>query len=134
MPLHPAKYAEMLGGRIKEHAVKVWLVNTGWTGGCFGVGRRIKLVQTRAIISAALEGKLDHVDYENHEIFNVAIPKNCPGVPIEILNPQNTWQDERAYCEQANRLAGLFISNFKQYEGTINKEILASAPVLKNIF
>ncbi len=129
MPLHPGKYAEMLGKKIKDHDVKVWLINTGWTGGRFGEGKRINLHYTRAMISAALTGKLDRVDYETHGFFGLAMPITCNGVPPEILNPQNTWQDKTAYLSQAKQLASLFINNFKQYEAGVNKEILAAAPV-----
>src|SRR5579862_967891 len=129
MPLHAGKYAEMLGRKIKNHSVKVWLINTGWTGGSYGIGKRIKLGYTRAIITAVLEGKLENVTYENLEIFNLSIPKSCPGVPPELLNPQNTWQSKTAYTKLAKQLAGLFKANFKQYEDGVNEEILASAPV-----
>ncbi|HEX4372523.1 MAG TPA: phosphoenolpyruvate carboxykinase (ATP) [Puia sp.] len=129
MPLHPGKYAEMLGRKIKDNAVKVWLINTGWTGGSYGIGKRIKLGYTRAIVTAVLEGKLENAEFENLEVFNLAIPKNCPGVPSQLLNPQNTWPSKTAYSKLAKQLAGLFIANFKQYESGVNEEILASAPV-----
>ena len=96
MPLHPGKYAEMLGKKIKENNVKVWMVNTGWSGGPYLVGNRIKLSYTRAMVAAALEGKLDNVGYKKHPIFRIDMPVNCPGVPTEILDPMATWSDKTA--------------------------------------
>ncbi|HVM89392.1 MAG TPA: phosphoenolpyruvate carboxykinase (ATP) [Puia sp.] len=129
MPLHPVKYAEMLGSKIKEWEVKVWLVNTGWSGGPYLAGSRIKLVYTRAMIAAALEGKLDYVEYKTHPIFQVAMPVSIPEVDTEILDPVNTWNNKQAYIEQARCLAGKFIANFKQYEPGVTYEIQASGPV-----
>ena len=131
LPLHPTKYAEMLGEKMKKHKVNVWLVNTGWTGGPYGVGHRMKLSYTRAMISAALEGKLNDVEFENHEIFGVHIPKSCPEVPSEILNPKNTWDDKAAYDEKANKLAQSFNKNFEKYKSYASEEILAGAPKAK---
>ena len=128
LPLHPGKYAEMLGKKMQEHKVNVWMVNTGWTGGPYGVGKRMKLKLTRAMISAALEGKLNTVEFENHPVFGVAIPKECPGVPAEVLNPKNTWTDKNAYDEKAKYLGGLFIKNFEKYASGVNDEVLAAAP------
>ncbi|MFD1553554.1 phosphoenolpyruvate carboxykinase (ATP) [Putridiphycobacter roseus] len=128
MPLHPTKYAEMLGERMEKHNVKVWLINTGWSGGEYGVGERIKLKFTRAMITAALEGKLDNVSYTNHEVFGLAMPNECENVPTEILSPKNTWADKQAYDAKANHLANQFVKNFKQYEDNANEEILAAAP------
>ncbi len=128
LPLHPTKYAEMLGERMEKHNVKVWLVNTGWSGGEYGTGERIKLKFTRAMITAALEGKLDNVDYTTHEIFGLAMPNECEGVPTEILNPKNTWEDKIAYDAKANLLANEFVKNFAQFESAANDEIMAAAP------
>ena len=128
LPLHPTKYAEMLGERMEKHNVKVWLVNTGWSGGAYGTGERIKLKFTRAMITAALEGKLDNVDYTTHEIFGLAMPNECEGVPTEILNPKNTWEDKAAYDTKANHLANEFVKNFAQFESAANDEIMAAAP------
>jgi len=128
MPLHPGKYASMLGQKIKEHGVKVWLINTGWSGGPYGVGSRIKLSVTRAIVNAVLAGHLDEVEYERHPIFGIAVPKACPNVPSEILDPRNTWENKNEYDEKAKLLAHRFIENFKKYEGEVSREILASAP------
>ena len=128
LPLHPGKYAEMLGKKMQEHNVNVWLINTGWTGGSYGTGKRMKLSYTRAMITAALEGKLDNVEFESHEIFGVAMPVACPGVPSELLNPRNTWNDKIAYDEQARCLGGLFLKNFEKYAAGVSPEILEAAP------
>jgi phosphoenolpyruvate carboxykinase (ATP) len=128
LPLHPAKYAEMLGDKISKHKVKVWLVNTGWTGGPYAVGNRMKLSYTRAMITAALEGTLDHVAYEKFPIFNFDIPVSCPSVPSEILQPRNTWADKNAYDVQAKKLADQFIKNFEKYASGAGEMILAAAP------
>ena len=129
MPLHPTRYAEMLSDKMKEEQVHVWLVNTGWTGGAYGTGNRMKLKYTRAMISAALEGKLADVDYTKHEIFGLNMPVSCEGVPAEVLNPRNTWKDQEAYDKKANDLATSFKSNFKKYEDNANPEIIAGGPV-----
>lgn len=128
LPLHPAKYAEMLGKKMKENNVHVWLVNTGWTGGPYGIGKRMKLSYTRAMISAALEGKLSKVAFETMPVFELNIPKECPNVPAEILNPGNTWADKEAYDNAAKNLAQQFINNFKKYASGVNAEILEAAP------
>jgi phosphoenolpyruvate carboxykinase (ATP) len=128
LPLHPSKYAELLGKKMKEHNANVWLVNTGWSGGSYGVGSRISLKYTRAIITAALNGDLDKVKYEILPVFNFAIPVSCPNVPDEILNPRNTWSDKNAYDNTLAKLAEQFNKNFTQYEQGTAKEILAAAP------
>ncbi len=128
MPLHPTKYAEMLSAKMKENEVNVWLVNTGWTGGPYGVGSRMKLKYTRAMISSALEGKLDNVEFEQHPIFGLAMPKECENVPTEVLNPRNTWRDKEAYDKKAKTLAESFRKNFEKFEKQANEEILSGAP------
>ena len=128
LPLHPAKYAEMLGKKINEHEVNVWMINTGWSGGAFGVGSRMKLSFTRAMITAALEGDLQKVGYEAHPIFGMMMPTSCPGVPAQVLNPRNTWADKEGYDKQAGSLAAQFINNFEKYASGANPEILAAAP------
>jgi phosphoenolpyruvate carboxykinase (ATP) len=128
LPLHPTKYAEMFGRKISESGARVWLINTGWTGGPYGVGSRIKLAYTRAMITAALNGELDSVGYIKHEIFGLEMPTTCPNVPDEILNPRETWADKAAYDNKANLLAEKFVNNFKQFESHANEEILAAAP------
>jgi phosphoenolpyruvate carboxykinase (ATP) len=128
LPLHPAQYAEMLGAKMRENQVHVWMVNTGWTGGSYGVGSRMKLSYTRAMITAALEGKLDNVEYETHPVFGLAIPKTCPNVPDEVLNPRNTWADKHAYDQKANELAEAFNKNFDKFADHANDEILSARP------
>ena len=128
MPLHPTRYAEMLSKKIQDARVNVWLVNTGWTGGPYGVGKRMNLPYTRALITAALENKLDRVEYHTHEVFGLAMPSTCPGVPDEILNPRNTWSDTDAYDHQANELAGAFLKNFEKFSSFANDDIMAGAP------
>ena len=128
MPLHPTKYAEMLSAKMKENNVNVWLVNTGWTGGPYGIGSRMKLRYTREMISSALEGKLDNVEFEQHPVFGLAMPKECENVPTEVLNPRNTWSDKEAYDKKAKTLAESFKRNFEKFEKQANEEILAGAP------
>ncbi len=128
LPLHPTKYAEMLGEKITENNVNVWLINTGWTGGEYGVGNRMKLKYTRAMISAALEGKLDNIDFTTHEVFGLAMPNECPDVPVELLHPKNTWENKSAYDAKANGLANEFVENFEKYESSANDEIMDAAP------
>ncbi len=128
MPLHPTKYAEMLGEKMQAAGVNVWLVNTGWSGGAYGTGSRMKLKYTRAMITAALEGDLDNVDYTTHEVFGLAMPATCPNIPDDILSPKNTWADKVAYDAEANKLAVKFNKNFEKFEEYANEEILAGAP------
>jgi len=129
LPLHPTAYAELLGKKLEENPdVNVWLVNTGWTGGRYGVGRRMSLRYTRAMIHAAMRGDLDDVDYEAHTVFGVWKPQSCPWVPDEVLNPRNTWEDKEAYDRQALMLANLFVENFKQYADKASPAILSAAP------
>ena len=130
MPLHPGKYAEMLGKKMREHEVNVWMINTGWSGGPYGIGHRMNLPYTRAMITAALEGKLDKVTFEAHPVFGVMMPTSCPNVPSEILNPRNTWVDKENYDKEAKELAKEFVENFKQYADGVSEEILAAAPKL----
>lgn len=128
LPLHPTTYAEMLGKKIKESGAKVWLINTGMTGGVYGVGKRMSLKYTRALITAALNGDLDNVQFETLPIFNFQIPKECKGVPSDILNPRNTWEDKSAYDEKAKELALKFQDNFKKFEDQASSELLQAAP------
>ncbi len=130
LPLHPGRYAEMLGKKMTEHNVSVWMINTGWSGGGYGVGKRMKLEYTRAMITAALEGKLNNMEYEQHPVFGMMIPTSCLGVPTEILNPRNTWAAKVAYDAAARKLALEFINNFKKYEKGVSADILAAAPVV----
>ena len=128
LPLAPSRYATMLGEKIARHAARVWLVNTGWTGGPYGVGKRMKIGYTRAMIRAALAGALDHVAYETDPVFNVAVPTSCPDVPPEVLKPRNTWTDGVDYDAQAAKLARMFAENFKTFEGGVTPEVRAAGP------
>jgi len=128
LPLHPGKYAEMLGKKMKEHNVNIWMINTGWSGGPYGIGHRMKLPFTRSMITAALEGKLDNVAFEAHPVFGMMMPLTCPDVPSDILNPRNTWADKASYDLKARDLASQFIKNFEKYAAGVNEEILAAAP------
>lgn len=128
MPLHPTAYAEMLGNKMRDNNVNVWLINTGWSGGAYGVGERIKLKYTRAMITAALTGKLDNVEFIKHVVFGLNMPTECPDVPSEILSPKNTWADKEAYNNKANELANAFNANFEKFAEYANEEILAGAP------
>jgi phosphoenolpyruvate carboxykinase (ATP) len=116
LPLHPSKYAALLASKMKEHSANVWLVNTGWTGGGYGVGRRMSLKHTRALLNAALAGSLANGDFEADSIFGLSIPKACDGVPSEILNPRNTWTDKDAYDAAATKLKGLFDANSAKFK------------------
>jgi phosphoenolpyruvate carboxykinase (ATP) len=129
LPLHPGKYAMKLGEKLHAHPhIRVWLVNTGWTGGPYGVGSRMKLSYTRAMITAALNDELETVEYKEHPVFGVSMPLSCPGVPAELLDPRNTWDDKGAYDQKANHLARLFNENFETYASGVNEEIKAAAP------
>lgn len=128
LPLHPTKYAEMLAEKMKKHNVSVWLINTGWSGGAYGTGERIKLRYTRAMITEALTGKLNHVNYETHPVFGLAMPTACENVPTEILSPRNTWTDKALYDKKANELAESFVKNFEKFANYANEELLAAAP------
>jgi phosphoenolpyruvate carboxykinase (ATP) len=128
LPLHPGQYAEMLGKKMTEHNVNVWMINTGWSGGAYGTGSRMKLSYTRAMITAALDGALDNATFEAHPIFGMQMPTACPGVPSDILNPRNTWADKDAYDAKAKNLAEQFIKNFEKYASGATAETLAAAP------
>ena len=128
MPLHPTRYATMLSEKMKDAGVNVWLVNTGWTGGPYGTGHRMKLKYTRAMITAALKGELENVEYETHEVFGLSMPKACPNVPNDVLNPKETWQDKSAYDTKAKQLAKSFQDNFEKFESYANEEIVEGAP------
>ncbi len=131
LPLHPTKYADMLGQRMKKHNVHVWLVNTGWSGGAYGTGERMKLKFTRAMITAALNGELDKVEYREHPVFGVRMPASCPNVPTEVLDPRNTWKDKSAYDAQADKLAAAFQANFNKYRDNAGAEITKAEPKLR---
>lgn len=134
LPLHPGKYAELLGKKLKANPdINVWLVNTGWVGGAYGVGSRIKLAYTRALITAALEGKLNNAEYGQTPFFKMRFPKACPGVPSEILEPRNAWKDKEAFDATASKLAEQFNKNFEQYASGVSADILAAAPQMKAV-
>lgn len=128
MALHPSVYANLLGEKIAKHKVDCWLVNTGWTGGAYGIGTRMEIVYTRAMISAILNGDLNKAATVPDPIFGVLVPKSCPKVPSEILNPRNTWKNGQAYDEKARELAIQFVENFKEYESSVDAKILAAGP------
>jgi len=128
MPLHPTKYAEMLGERMRDHKVNIWLVNTGWTGGGYGTGKRISLKYTRAMIHEAMDGDLANAEYKEHEVFGLMMPTSCPNVPDELLDPKNTWSDKELYDTKARKLAADFVSNFAKFADQANEEIMAAAP------
>ena len=125
---HPTKYAEMMARKIRQHDVSVWLVNTGWSGGGFGAGKRIRLSYTRAMIDAIHDGSLKNADYQTDPVFGLAVPSECANVPAEILTPRNTWADRKAYDTAAQKLAKLFNDNFKAFESVANEETLEAAP------
>jgi len=128
MPLNPTVYAKLLGEKIAKHGVRVWLLNTGWSGGPYGVGSRMKLPYTRSMLNAALDGKLDSVRYARDAVFGVDVPAECPNVPSEVLTPRSTWKDASAYEAKARDLAGRFNANFKNYEEHVSADVRATAP------
>ncbi len=128
MALHPTVYAELLGQKIAKHEVRCWLVNTGWTGGPYGVGERIKIAYSRAVIRGAMSGALDDVPYQTDPVFGLEVPTRCPDVPSEVLNARGTWSDPKAYDEQARKLAGLFAENFKEFADNAAPEVIAAGP------
>ncbi len=130
MPLHPTVYAEMLSTKMKETGVNVWLINTGWSGGPYGVGSRIKLKYTRAMISAAMQGALEHVEFQEHPIFGLHMPKYVPNVPTEMLDPMNTWLQKGVYISKAIQLAHSFHINFDKFVNQANDEILHGGPLI----
>ena len=133
MPLHPTHYAEMLSAKMKKSGVNVWLINTGWTGGPYGIGKRMELKYTRAMINAVLNdafGPINHEDYHTHSVFGVSQPRSCPGVPDEVLSPRQTWGNDEAYYATAHKLAASFKENFKKFEAYANEEILEGQPPL----
>ena len=127
---HPTRYAELLAERIRETGASVWLVNTGWSGGPYGVGERMSIAHTRAIIDAIHAGDLENIESIEDPIFGVGIPVACPGVPTEVLTPENTWEDKAAFKEMARKLAGLFHDNFENFADQANDEIKFAAPRL----
>lgn len=127
----PGRYAEMLGSRIREHGAEVFLVNTGWTGGPYGIGKRMDLAYTRRMVDAALNGELDSVETAPDPVFGLAIPRRVEGVPGNVLTPRNTWSDPRGYDEKARTLARMFADNFEKYADDVNDSIREAGPMLK---
>lgn len=129
LPLHPQRYAALLGEKLARHQSRVWLINTGWSGGPYGEGERVPIPYTRAMVNAVLDGKLDDVPTSPDPIFGLHIPASCPGVPAEILDPRRTWRNPNAYDEQARRLAIMFNNNFEKYADQTSEEIRAAGPI-----
>jgi len=125
---HPSKYAELLKDKIERYGVKCWLVNTGWVGGAYGIGKRISIKYTRALLSAALTGKLDNVQYKTDPVFGFEVPLQCPGVPDEILNPATAWASQAEYDQKYKQLAQKFVENFKKFESETSKDVLEAGP------
>lgn len=128
LPLSPLAYAKLLGEKIAAHGTQVFLINTGWSGGAYGVGKRMSLPYTRAIVTAAIEGGLDEVGYELDDVFNVHVPTSCPGVPAEVLKPRQTWADKAAYDKAAAELAARFVKNFVKFGKDVPPEVVAAGP------
>jgi len=128
---HPTVYAELLSEKIKNHNCAVWLVNTGWTGGPYGVGSRMKLSHTRAMIHAALEGALDNIEMRLDPVFGVQVPVHVPGVPDEILTPRSTWNDPAAYDAQAQKLAQMFREHFADFEEHASDAVRHAGPLMQ---
>jgi len=126
---HPYRYADLLKNKMLRHGTACWMVNTGWTGGPFGVGKRMSIQHTRTLLNAALDGKLDKVEYWTDPVFKVAIPVQCEGVPDKVLKPEQTWENPAAYKDKRRMLAALFIENFKKYAAGCPPEILNAGPV-----
>ena len=124
MPLNPTVYGELLRNKIARHKVTCWLVNTGWSGGSYGVGSRMKIAYSRALVNSALNGTLNAGVFEKDAFFGLDIPAICAGVPGEVLNPRNTWADKRKYDETATRLVGMFKENFRKYEPNVTADVV----------
>jgi phosphoenolpyruvate carboxykinase (ATP) len=131
LPLPPNVYATMLSEKMREHGAHCYLVNTGWTGGPYGIGSRIDIAETRAMVRAAITGKLDGVETWKHPVFGLHVPKEVPGISSRVLDPRSTWDDKEAYDEQARQLANLFAENFKKFESQVDDEVLRAGPVTR---
>jgi len=125
---HPSRYAELLRGKVEQHGTKCWLVNTGWVGGAFGVGKRISIKYTRALLNAALTGKLDNVQYKTDPVFGFEVPTSCPDVPAEILEPSSAWSSKDEYDTKYKQLAQNFVENFKKFESQASEDVIAAGP------
>ena len=129
LPLPPERYAAMLGEKLARHDTPCWLVNTGWSGGGVGVGKRMDLRHTRSMVRAALNGALDDVAFTEDPIFGVSVPSSCPDVPTDVLTPRTTWKDTTAYDAKAHELAALFVDNFKAFE-QVAMNVVSAAPAV----
>jgi phosphoenolpyruvate carboxykinase (ATP) len=125
---HPYRYAELLKRKIDRYGAKCWLVNTGWVGGAYGIGKRISIRHTRALLNAALTGKLDQVNYTKDPIFGFEVPKECPGVPAEVLSPASSWADKKEYDRRYKDLAMRFKENFAKFTANIPPEVVEAGP------
>jgi phosphoenolpyruvate carboxykinase (ATP) len=128
LPLPPGAYATMLGEKIRTYRPAVWLVNTGWSGGPYGVGRRVAIPYTRAMIRAALAGEISESSLAADPVFGLRVPREVPHVPAALLTPRGTWTDAAAYDAQAAKLAGMFRENFKRYAGEVGEDVKGAAP------
>ena len=128
MPRHPSVYGDLLGRLIKQHDVTCWLVNTGWTGGPHGVGERMPIRVTRALLNAALDGSLNEAEYRTDELFGFEVPLAAKDVISKVLTPRETWTDKAAYDAQAQKLATMFVENFKTFEDYVSDEVKAASP------
>jgi phosphoenolpyruvate carboxykinase (ATP) len=128
MPMHPGVYADLLSSKMAEHGATAWLINTGWSGGAYGVGQRMKIRYTRAMLNAALDGDLDNVAYVTDERFGFEVPTSCPGVPEDVLQPRGTWGDGADYDATADQLARMFNENFARYAEGVSDDVNAAAP------
>ena len=128
MPMHPGVYADLLSKKMEEHGSNAWLINTGWSGGAYGVGKRMKIKYTRAMLNAAMDGELDNVEYTTDPRFGFEVPVECPNVPSEVLQPRNTWEDVASFDSTADNLAEMFNENFARYEAGVSPEVNAAAP------
>ena len=131
MPRHPSEYGNLLRDLIARHGVDCWLVNTGWTGGAFGTGKRMPIKATRALLAAALDGSLNGAEFRTDANFGFAVPVSVPGVDAAILDPRSTWADKAAYDAQARRLVGMFIDNFGKFETHVDASVKGAAPMLR---
>jgi phosphoenolpyruvate carboxykinase (ATP) len=132
MPRHPSIYGTLLRKLIAEHGVDCWLVNTGWTGGEYGVGHRMPIKETRALLNAALDGSLADVEMRRDPVFGFQVPAAVEGVDSTILNPRDTWSDKAAYDRQANALVGMFIGNFEKFEEYVDTDVRDAAPAMRD--
>jgi phosphoenolpyruvate carboxykinase (ATP) len=128
MPMHPGVYADLLSAKMAEHGATAWLINTGWSGGAYGVGSRMKIRHTRAMLNAALDGDLDGVEFVKDDRFGFEVPVECPNVPSEVLQPRSTWVDKSEYDSTADKLASMFNDNFARYAQGVSEAVNSSAP------